>query len=129
MNGATTAVLVAALALAGCAGPPLSPVDQAELDRPIVCASKAQCDAMWQRAQVFVTRNSVFRVQSSTDAVITTFGPTEFGGHAGDIAWTITRLSNASGGAVIESRVGCAMSFCLIDPWRARLAFRRFVVS
>ena len=42
---------------------------------PLTCTSKAECDAWWGRAQVWVTNHSDYKLQTVTDSIIQTAGP------------------------------------------------------
>ncbi len=65
----TTAVLL------GCASPaPLTNAQRIAL-QPIICSGKAQCDLLWQRTQLWIARNSGYRIQTANDVLIQTYGP------------------------------------------------------
>jgi hypothetical protein len=42
---------------------------------PLTCMNKAECDAWWGRAQVWVTNHSEYKLQTVTDSIIQTAGP------------------------------------------------------
>ena len=90
------ALLPLILSIASCATTPaLSAADQLELSQPLTCSSKGECDRYWQRAQVFVSQNAGYKMQTVTDSIIQTFGP--FGSRV-ELAWSVTRLPNSGGG-------------------------------
>jgi hypothetical protein len=114
------------LALSSCATAPRDdPRASAEAVEPLLCASKAQCDVYWQRAQAWVASNSEYRIRVANDVLIETFGP--FGSKV-DLAYRITRVPENSGGARIYIFTGCD-NFIRCYPPRtdAIVAFKRFV--
>jgi hypothetical protein len=66
----------AALALlSGCAvQDQVSSTTMEQATQPLTCMSKAECDAWWARAQVWVTNHSEYKLQTVTDSIIQTAG-------------------------------------------------------
>jgi len=126
-----SAVGLYCVVLAGCStAPPMTQTEKIEAHLPISCTSKAQCDVMWQRAQVFVADHAGFKIQTLSDSIISTFGPTGSGTSlATNVAWSVTKLPTASGGAVLNARAGCGGAACFPDPEYSLLQFRRFVMT
>lgn len=95
---------IASLAAAGCLSVACAtwypPGHQLELE----CRG-AQCDRMWQAAQVWIAQNAAFRMQIANETVIETFGPR--GGPVGAAAFTLTRQRNDIG-ARLTLRAVCA---------------------
>ena len=116
------------LTLAACAAPPkLTPQEMAEAQTPLTCSTKAECDLYWQKAQIWLVNNSAYRVQSATDTVISTYGP--INGQP-NFAFTITKLPNGNGGALITLQGACGNMFGCIPPLEGFvLNFRRYVVG
>lgn len=66
--------------LLGCAAPP--PRGEAdwvikEYNLPITCTGQDECARLWRAAQVWVADNAGYKIQTSSDAVIETFGGAE----------------------------------------------------
>lgn len=115
------------LVLAGCAvGPKLDSFEIMEANEPLVCASKEQCDLYWQKAQIWVTENSHYRIQMANDTIIQTFGPANSSPY---LAYIITKHPDAlSGGSRIKISGGCANIFGCNPPLiNAALSFKRYV--
>jgi hypothetical protein len=120
-------VCIVAGLLAGCGPMPMT--TEATANRasaePVLCVGKAQCDIYWQRAQAWVANNSEYRLQTLTDTVIETQGPSV--GRTG-LAFRITRVPDDKDGAsiyilaVCGNALGCSPTFS-----DAVTAFKRFV--
>jgi len=92
---------------------------------PLLCATKAQCDTYWQRAQAWIAANSSWKIQIATDSIIQTYGP---GGAKVDLAYLVTRLPNEDGSARIAIKPDCDNVFrCYPTKTDAIVAFKRFV--
>jgi len=66
-----------ALALCGC----ITAEQQASLaepPKPIRCHSGADCDAKWSRANAWMAEHSKYKVESSSESLIQTSGPSTF---------------------------------------------------
>lgn len=106
-------VLVATLAVAGCAAPyqqvtpPPTQADMIDFKLPLHCKSKEQCDRWWRTAQVWVMKNAGFKVQVATDAILQTFNATP--GVAG-YSVEISRAPEAAEGEVLEIEARCGWS-------------------
>jgi hypothetical protein len=92
---------------------------------PLICANKAQCDAWWQRAQVWVAAHAKYKIGTVTDSLIQTAGPA--GGRRA-LAYQITKTPNPDGTATIGFAAHCDSSFgCEPNPWQAGADFTQFV--
>ncbi len=100
---------------------------QAAAREPLSCADKAQCDLYWQRAQIWIAKNSQFRVQSVTDTVLTTHGPSSSLAHA--LAFQVIKIPAVGGGAQITIDANCNDIYgqCLPHSIEAIASFKRFV--
>ena len=101
------------------------PTANPESADPVLCASKAQCDVYWQRAQAWVANNSQYRLHTTSDVVIETDGPvpTQTG-----LAFRITKVPDNIGGARIYAVSACSNVFgCSPAPTEGVAAFKRFV--
>jgi hypothetical protein len=118
------AICAAFAMLAGCAARQPHP-GAAEARYPLYCENKPECDLLWQRAQIWVSQNSGYRIQTATDAVIQTFGP--FGSKV-ELAFQVLRNPRADGGAAITIRGYCDNMFgCQPNEIDAILRFKSFV--
>lgn len=68
------AAAIVCLAMSGCAGMQPSNLS-AEATEPLICENADQCSLYWKRAQLWVAKNSRWKIQSATDVVITTYTP------------------------------------------------------
>lgn len=63
----------------GCAT--MTPQQKADLERianrQIICTKGSDCDEKWGRAIVWVSNNSGWKIQTQTDNLISTFGPSD----------------------------------------------------
>ena len=83
-----------------------------------------KCELYWQRAKVWISLNSYYRVQLSSDSVIETYGP-----YAGrmELAYRIVKIPDGAGGARIRAAAECGNAFrCTPAVTDAIVAFKRF---
>lgn len=112
--------------LGGCALPDqnLTADEQNQL-APVECRGADQCNKMWQRAQVWIAKNSAYRIQLANDVVITTFNPPE---HSTSLGYSVLKEPKGADLFEINSRAGCAnMWGCRPHPNKARAALHRFI--
>jgi hypothetical protein len=104
MRNIATLLIIAATA--GCAAPPrvVAPLDPT----PLVCGGPEECTLFWRRAQVWVTRHSTYKLQTISDTVIATHGPTRY---SVDRAYQVTRIPGTDGRDEIVLESGCANLF------------------
>jgi len=116
-------------ALSGCATQLPPEVEARARDAsvaPLYCSDKAQCDLYWQRAQAWIAQNSQWRIRAATDTVIETFGPGRMNGMA--LAYQLTKIPEAGGGAEIVVRAGCVNMFgCDAEPWQAIAVLKEYI--
>ncbi len=92
---------------------------------PLTCTNKAECDAWWSRAQVWVSNHSQYKMQTVTDSIIQTAGPS---GGKRALAYQITKTPSNQGTATIGFAAHCdAMLGCEPNPWKAGADFKQFV--
>ncbi|CDY76677.1 FIG00457549: hypothetical protein [Caballeronia glathei] len=92
---------------------------------PLTCMNKAECDAWWGRAQVWVTNHSEYKLQTVTDSIIQTAGPS---GGKRALAYQITKTPSNEGTATIGFAAHCDnMLGCEPNPWKAGADFKQFV--
>src|SRR5262245_4085639 len=120
---------IAAGLLSGCA-PMTIPSNYAATSmssNPLLCASKAQCDIYWQRAQAWVANNSEYRLQTVTDTIIETQGPIL---SRSALAFRVTRVPDNADGARIVVVAACGSAFgCKPESSAAVTAFEHFVAN
>ncbi len=120
-------LLLLPLALAACATRGVDDATKAEANRPLTCRDKAQCDLYWSRAQVWVTQNGVYRIQTMSDNVISTYGPF---GNKGDLAYQVVKEVNNDGSARITIKLSCDNPLgCRPHPAEGAIQFKRYVVN
>ena len=100
------------------------PRQVAQAMEPLGCVDRTQCELYWQRAKVWISSNSYYRVQLSSDSVIETYGP--FAGRM-ELAYRILRIPDGAGGARITVTAECGNVFrCNPTVTDAIVAFKRF---
>ncbi|HLG85683.1 MAG TPA: hypothetical protein VKZ79_00635 [Alphaproteobacteria bacterium] len=77
---------------------------QAQAARPVVCSTGGDCEVKWGRALQWVLNNSAYKVQSQSDAMISTMGPLPDDPRP---AYTITKMAQGNGTYLIDFRAGC----------------------
>ena len=115
-------------ALAACASTGRDDSDQlSQAMEPLGCTDRNQCDVYWQRAKVWISSNSYYRVQLSSDSVIETYGP--YPGRM-ELAYRILKIPDGAGGARITVTAECGNVFrCIPTVADAMVAFKRFASS
>ncbi len=116
----------AAVTVAGCAAQTqVPPAVTAAANEPLFCNSDAQCKVYWQRAQVWVSNNSRWKIQTLSDALIVTFTPKD---GSIDPAYKVTRVPVGGERAQILMATGCANMFgCRPHQDAAIASFKSFV--
>lgn len=120
ISAAATAALVTA-----CAAPAPDAATSALADEPLYCNGAEQCNLYWRRAQVWLANNSKYRIQSATDTVITTHGPS-----SGSIerAYQVVRMPMDAGREQITIASGCGNIYgCNTHQDSMAASFKRFV--
>lgn len=100
-------VVAASLLLGGCATyKPTSPA--------WIACEGARCDELWSRVQVWVAKNSAYRIQITNDNILQTYGPTS--GIASP-AYTVTKEKEGSGAKIIIHAICFDTGLgCMYDP-------------
>ena len=75
---------------------------------PLGCLDRTQCELYWQRAKVWISSNSYYRVQLSSDSVIETYGP--LAGRM-ELAYRVLKIPDGAGGARITVAAECGNVF------------------
>lgn len=129
MKRITLAALIApSIILASCATTP-SPAEQAkraEFEKTIpVCVDEKDCKVKWETAQLWIVRNSAYKLQIVTDVLLQTYNPT---GGTPQIGVQATKEPAGGGRYKILVRVFCDNIFgCVPNPWDAVLDFNKTV--
>ncbi len=126
-KGAGLAAIAAALALlAGCStSGQIAGETMEQATAPLTCTNKAECDAWWARAQVWVSNHSEYKLQTVTDSIIQTDGPS---GGKRALAYQITKTPSNEGTATVGFAAHCDnMLGCEPNPWKAGADFKQFV--
>jgi hypothetical protein len=121
------ALAAASLALfGGCASQDqVSSTTMEQATQPLTCMSRAECDAWWARAQVWVTNHSEYRIQTVTNSIIQTAGPSS-GKRA--LAYQVTMTPTNEATATIGFAAHCDSPLgCDPNPWQAGADFKQFV--
>ena len=114
-----------ALLSGSCAPTQAMLVKQSQVAETIpTCSDDRDCDRKWVAAQAFVTQNSGFRIQTATDAIIETFGPTT----AVAFAFNVVKEPIVDAGYRFLVTVYCGNIFgCGEDPWDVALRFNNYL--
>ena len=117
--------IMVVLSLAGCAtAPQLSEYEIKELNTPITCKDKAECDAKWSKTQAYVVQNSKWKIKVATDTILQTEGPFD----QMSLAYTVTKSINSNGSGEITVQAGCGNLFgCEQNPNEAIINLKRIV--
>jgi len=95
------AVAAGALALSACAG--VEP--NAAESFPVRCGLGRDCDKKWRRAAAWVAQNAFYPIETHTDTLIQTFGPT---GKSPGMAMRVERLVGPDGSGALALEIRCA---------------------
>ena len=117
--------LIAVALLSGCAAPAPLTAEQMEQRRAHICNSSEQCKVMWQKAQLWVAKNSGWKIQLSNDVIIQTFGP----GDSTNVAYTITKepLSQDTYKIVMEASCGNMFGCVPKSPTERLIEFNSYL--
>jgi len=116
---AIMSTLVTAIALlAGCSTTgQIAGETMEQATAPLTCTNKAECDAWWARAQVWVSNHSEYKLQTVTDSIIQTDGPS---GGKRALAYQITKTPSNERDGDDRFRRPCDNMFgCEPNPWKA----------
>src|SRR5947208_2710492 len=99
------ALFVAAYVVAACVPTPLQ-LGPAAGAQPIYCDTN--CSVMWERAQVWFTNHSRWKIQNATDVMIETYNPT---GYSATYGLRAVKEPSASGAHFITLTLACGNLF------------------
>lgn len=119
-------LIIAIIVISGCASNKPLTTEQKQALAPIRCADKTQCDLFWQKTQVWIAKNSRYRIQTATDVLIQTYGPMD---SATAMAYTVIKEPDSNGGATLSMRASCDNWIgCDIPPVDAIMAYRKYLL-
>lgn len=93
-------------------------------DQPVSCGA---CAVEWQRAQIWLTQHSKWRIATATDVTLVTFQPTDF-----DVSYgfQVLRIPRSAGGYQISMALVCGNPLgCDPQKDHVRQAFYHYVVT
>lgn len=126
-----TGLIVLAVLVCSCVGLP-SPEEEAalrakreqvEATRP-TCEGEKDCAAKWDAAQLYVVKNSDFKIQTATNVLIETFSPSP-----GDLGTAISVTKEPLGGGRFKFVVRAYCYVCTRHPVEVDLDFNRQVAA
>lgn len=122
----TINAILTVLLIASCAAQ--SPLNEEQKDalQPVKCKDKNNCDLFWQRAQIWISQNSRWRIQTANDTIIQTYGP---GNNDVILAYTVTKIPDSTGsGATITYKANCDNIFgCEVRPIDALVRLKKYI--
>lgn len=117
-----------ALALCGCITAEQQ-ASVAEPPKPVTCHAGADCDAKWSKATAWVTEHSKYKVESSSESLIQTSGPSTFETDPSP-TYKITKVAMGPNEYAIEFGGGCDSVFtCTPAVPAARADFTQSVLA
>jgi hypothetical protein len=102
-------VLASVLALSGCITAEQQ-ASVAEPPKPITCHVGADCQVKWTRASTWVAEHSKYKVETSTESLIQTSGPSTFETDPSP-AYKVTKIATGPNEYAIEFAGGCDSIF------------------
>ncbi len=100
---------VSALALCGCITAEQQ-ASVAEPPKPITCHAGADCNAKWSRADAWIKEHSKYKVETSSEPLIQTSGPSAFDTDPSP-TYKLTKVATGPGEYTIELTGGCDSVF------------------
>jgi len=121
------ASIIAVPALVGCATTITAEVDESQRTVPR-CTTGADCTAKWEAAQVWIARHAGFKLQTVTDVLLQTSGPSYSMKDSRNLAVTVLREPDGPQRYRIVARISCGNPFgCMPDALPSLLDFNRTV--
>lgn len=125
MRALVTGLICAALSACAVHNPQLNAAEIKEANDPLLCVGQEQCALMWRKAQVWISVNSRWKIQISTDTIIETYSPSEA---AVDRAYRITRMPGESATDRIVITSWCRNMFgCSTTLNADAISFKRYL--
>ncbi len=117
-----------ALALCGC----ITAEQQAsvvEPPKPITCRAGADCNAKWSRADAWIKEHSKYKVETSSESLIQTSGPSAFETDPSP-TYKVTKFAMGTREYAIELTGGCDSIFgCTPTILAAQADFTQFMLA
>lgn len=122
------------LFLVGCANLPPSQNEVERLsaqarvrDSMPTCSNPTECQAKWEAAQIWITRNSAFKIQIATTAVIETYRSV---GGSMDMDYRVTKEPQGDGKYIFNLQTHCDNFIaCNKDPLATIQDFNNYINS
>lgn len=116
-------IIIVSLIMSGCAAAPqLSEYEMNELNAPLTCKDKADCDSKWSKTQAYIVQNSKWKIKIATDTIIQTEGPFD----QMQLAYSATKSINSNGSGDITVQAACGNYFaCEQSPKEAIIHLKR----
>lgn len=118
-------VVLALTLMTSCAPRSAPAFEQALAVTPVAAdaaCDASSCEAMWQRAQVWLGRHSVMRIQSATVAVLSTYSPGRLNPVYG---FQITKEPTPNGGGRVTVEMACGSAGTLTHCEPSEASVRR----
>lgn len=122
-------ILCSVLIVSGCVAAIKPTREERELAvKELICESKEQCALYWQRAQIWIARNSAWKIQTATDYVINTYTPTN---RSSGWGFQVTREPIEDGKELIYLTPLCGSVFAGCSPDRTIViaSFKGYVLA
>jgi len=117
-----------AIALCGCITAEQQ-ASVAEPPKPVTCHAGADCDAKWSRANTWVTEHSKNKVETSSETLIQTSGPSTFETDPSP-SYKITKIAMGPGEYTIAFTGGCDSIFsCTPTLSAAQTDFTQSIIA
>jgi hypothetical protein len=113
-------VAASALALCGCITAEQQ-ASVAEPAKPITCHAGADCDAKWSRAKAWITDHSKYKVETSSETLMQTSGPTTFETDP-SLKYKVAKIAMGPREYTIEFTGGCDSIFACTPTVQAAQA-------
>jgi len=118
---------VCTAALSGCAANQAARQAQIDLFNKTIphCKAPAECDAMWEAAQVWISMNGQMKIQNVTNVLIDTYNSPP---NSPTLAMKATKMPSGNGSYRIVFEGGCNNMFgCIPTVWEAGVRFNDYV--
>lgn len=106
-------IIVLILSCYGCASRQLTAEEQGYLSNDLICKGQDQCATYWQRAQIYVAKNSELKIQIANDYVIQTNPSPK---NSVIPSYIITKSPKGKDEYIIDIQIDCPNIYGLCHP-------------